>query len=169
MIGRSSLLVHGTLLLLCAGLAGVIYWELETGFGIQGEAAPAASVAQEESPVGPNERFALPSLESFAQITARPLFRPSRRPAQQAATPEAPSGPPPSLELALTGVVTSLDERVALLRVQRDAKVVRTREGEEIDGWVVQEILPDRVLLQHGATTQELLLQAGQERSASPD
>jgi hypothetical protein len=97
-------------------------------------AAPAAS--------------ALPPLEAFRDIAARPLFVPSRRPSATA-SPVAPQG------LRLEGVLVVGAEKRAIIK-QADGHTAHVREGETIGEWTVRQIERERVLLVSGDRRLEL-------------
>jgi len=107
---------------------------------------PAAPPAQERV-------FVMPPLQSYAEVTERPLFSPSRRPAtvtQQVAGPAS--------SLALVGVVISRDGGVALIRSGKAPALARVREGQQIEGWTVRSIAPDRVVVRNGTSEAQLKL-----------
>ena len=84
----------------------------------------------------------------IAEILARPLFTPGRHPpeAQADAAPEEAEKKPPELQSRLAGVMIRPDESEALFA--RDGeKPVAVGEGDEIDGWTVDTIEADRVVL----------------------
>ena len=100
-------------------------------------------------------------LEDFSEIARRPLFIPSRRPLPPDTEPPRP-GPRKAERhrFTLKGVVIVADERMAVLVIQRrrSRTVLRVVEGQQIDGWLVEAILPDRVVLQQGETREEVAL-----------
>ena len=57
------------------------------------------------------------------------------------------------------GVVISTDRRLALLRRASGPEVLRVSEGQEIDGWRVATIEPDRVVLRQGDAVEEVTLE----------
>lgn len=105
------------------------------------------------APLAPS-REAMPEKETFAVIVERPLFSPSRqRPSAQ------PSGATaPSLDLSLFGVVISAGQRIALVELGADGAPLPVKQGDEISGWKVARIEPDRILVQHDMMERELLL-----------
>jgi len=141
------------LLAVAAASATVVYGELT--------AEPPAPAAATEPPAAPvpaappaQERvFVMPPLQSYAEVTERPLFSPSRRPAtvtQQVAGPAS--------SLALVGVVISRDGGVALIRSGKAPALARVREGQQIEGWTVRSIAPDRVVVRNGTSEAQLKL-----------
>jgi general secretion pathway protein N len=99
--------------------------------------------------------FAVEPLETYAEVTERPLFSPSRRspPPQLAQGKQTDAG-----GLVLSGIILTSDARVALVQSGKTAPAKRLTEGQEIEGWSVQSILPDRIVLRRGATEHELKL-----------
>ena len=84
----------------------------------------------------------------IAEILDRPLFTPGRHPpeAQADAASEEEEKKPPELQSRLAGVMIRPDESEALFA--RDGeKPVAVGEGDEIDGWTVDTIEADRVVL----------------------
>ncbi len=166
---RPSALLIG----LCLILGGVIY--LELSFGPSPSAAlpiapgPAPSAAFPIA-LGPPEPavllmadpgFTMKPLDDFSEIARRPLFIPSRRPLPPDTEPPGP-GPRKAERhrFILKGVVILGDERMAVLVIQRrrNRTVLRVVEGQQIDGWLVEAIMPDRVVLRQGETREEVVL-----------
>ncbi len=166
---RPSALLIG----LCLILGGVI--SLELSFGPSPSAAlpiapgPAPSAAFPIA-LGPPEPavllaadpgFTMKPLDDFSEIARRPLFIPSRRPLPPDTEPPRPSSRSRKAEryrFTLKGVVIVDDERMAVLQRGRGRTVLRAVEGEIIDGWLVEAILPDRVVLRQGETREEVVL-----------
>jgi general secretion pathway protein N len=144
------------LLLACLGLSAVIYDELTddppppVGRVADASPAPAAvAVPPDEAP------FTLPALESLKEVTDRPLFSAARRPAAARTAQQTASD---LSSLQLRGVIISDQSRLALVQQAKSAAIMRVKEGQELQGWTVQSILPDRVVVQRGASVQELKL-----------
>jgi len=94
----------------------------------------------------------MPQQETFAVIVERPLFSPSRQ--RLGVQPAAVTVP--SLDLLLLGIVISTDQRIAL--VELDGAPRPVKQGDEISGWQVARIEPDRILVRHDMMERELLL-----------
>ena len=154
---RPSALLIG----LCLILGGVIY--LELSFGPSHPAASPIAPDPPEPAVLPaaDPDFTMKPLDNFSEIARRPLFIPSRRPLPPDTEPPRP-GPRKAERhrFTLKGVVIVGDERMAVLVIQRrrNRTVMRVVEGQQIDGWLVEAILPDRVVLQQGETREEVVL-----------
>lgn len=97
-------------------------------------------------------------VEHFAQIVARPLFNPSRRPAPRAQekTPPKPppvrkeEGPGPSQRFVLVGVLLAGDRHGALLMEKQTGVTLKVLEGENLDEWRVKDISEDEITLLRG-------------------
>ena len=98
----------------------------------------------------------------YNAIAERPLFARTRRPAEEAPATTAPSAQANLPNFVLTGIVISPDEKYILLLRASSSETVRLIEGQTIDGWRVEKILPDRVTLKSGDRTVELPLWNGQ-------
>jgi len=63
--------------------------------------------------------------------------------------------PPPSIDrnaLSLLGVVASQGRAIALINRKATGQNVRVRVGDEVDGWTIISIEPQRVMIRHGDT-----------------
>ncbi len=150
------------LLLLCLGLGYAVYAELGSG-----PADPAdltvTKVAPEPAAVPPAEpAFTLPPLGDFSETVARPLFLPSRRPLAPAE--DAPAEAVTRDLFTLMGVIISADERMALVKRRKTGEVLRLIEGQRVDGWLVEAIMPDRLALSHGEEAEEVVLKDAARR-----
>jgi hypothetical protein len=97
--------------------------------------------------------------ETFAATVDRPLFSRSRRPAPPepaavAAAKPGENGAP----FELSGVLIAGASRVAFLKPIAQPKTLRVLEGETIEGWKVERILPERVVIGNGGARAELTL-----------
>jgi hypothetical protein len=97
----------------------------------------------------------------YPAIAEHPLFYPTRKPWTPPAPP--PPEPPPVVMAApspltnyfLVGVVVSDNLRSALVRAQAD-KILTLSEGQEIEGWTLKEITPERLFFTAGVATYEM-------------
>lgn len=148
---RASIYLLGV----CIALASVIYLELnrEPPVGDGVTVANPSSAAEDAPP--PPAAFSLPPLAAYSVIVERPLFSTQRRPpVKEEETPEAI--PPP--RLILTGVLISGDGRLVLLRRVGSKTIIRASEGDEIEGWRIEIITADRVVLRYGDAVEEVTL-----------
>ncbi len=159
------------LALLCAILAVVLAVELTTGNGVEDIAAippamPESRNAEQEAET--QSGFVMPPQDTYAEVSERPLFLRSRRPL------------PPELEVSdetpaetskaafiLSGVVLTGTQRMALIQTQSSPKIARVEEGQEYEGWTVEAIHPNSVVMRRGQDVSEILLE-DRARTASP-
>lgn len=106
-------------------------------------------MATEGAPLPPELTVSLVGLEDVKAITERPIFSPSRRPAEVAGDVSA-AAPVPALDMDLLGIVIWQGRRVALIRAKGNDEVIKITEGGTVDGWVAVGIEPERVLFRHG-------------------
>ena len=146
--GRTPLLLAAG----CIALAGLIYIELdapdiEPPAKAAVTAAPAADKRPAQSP-----SFAMPPLRNFAGVLSRPLFSETRRP------PRQPTGPADTRDASFTlvGTILTAQERHALVEHGQPPHIERVKEGQEVDGWTVEQILPDRIVFARGDTRVEI-------------
>lgn len=92
----------------------------------------------------------------------RPLFAPTRRPAPApaAATDAADAASPAS---QLVAVAIGPDRSAAILRLTSGRTSVLL-QGEQIDGWVLAQVAPHRVLLRSATGQAELKLPGASDR-----
>lgn len=124
--------------------------------------ADAATVADPD-PQAPAPEFVPAAFATFREVLDRPIFSPTRRPPRRAVTVTAEAAPPPDPgpELELHGVVGMGSEEVALIAVGGAPSLRRVAVGDEIEGWHVEEIGAEGVLLRQGARTSRLRLDYG--------
>jgi type II secretory pathway component PulC len=144
----SSLLrrgLHGTSVLgvVCACLAGVIYFEL-TWPDVGPSIAAATTPAPSRRPASTGRTFAVPPMTEYSEVVERPLFYPTRRSSLPQTVEERST-----TNLTLIGTVMSGTTRHALVRHKQGSRVERVIEGQDIDGWTVESIQGDRVVLSH--------------------
>lgn len=147
------------LLVLCIGLASIVYWQVENPPSFP------SGIAVTDGPAGPDPtgalqaEFTFPPLAEFTEIVSRPLFSPSRRPPTEAEDPDTDATPSPKPRFILAGVVISAEQRMVLLRRVNSTDLIRASMGQEIDGWYVELIESDRVTLRRGNTVEIVTLQ----------
>ncbi len=66
--------------------------------------------------------------------------------------------PPPLNRYTLAGVVVSGDARTALVKSQNNAKITILKQGEQLDGWTLQQISETQLLFTAGKSTYEMTL-----------
>jgi hypothetical protein len=133
----------------CLALGYVVQDELGRDSGL-------ASVAFGTLPTektAPAPKLAVPTatpITAFSETLARPLFHASRKPAPKLATamPDAPAVDSPTLKLV--GVVIVPEGRSALVRIPNTTGLVEVSIGERIEGWRLETIDTDRIVLKSG-------------------
>ncbi len=154
-----------------AGLAGAIVLQIqhETSLTFPITAAPAeASLIEEEQAID----LALGDLSTDAldMIVERPLFSRSRRPFAPtiaAAPVQQPRPPRQELSAKLKGVMLSGDAKLALMSHPQQG-LLRLRQGQDVDGWHIEDIREQEVLLVRGDDVARLRLQKGASSDAEP-
>lgn len=124
---------------LCIGLLGLIYGELASTPTAVVQVSPPAPKPEAETGAPPV--FNPPPPSDYADALARPLFSSSRRP--PSAEPAAVDAHP---DFVLVGIVLSDRDAHALIQHGQPSHVDRVIEGQALDGWTVDAILPDRVV-----------------------
>lgn len=136
----------------CTALAWLIYEEiskLPSGEILDSASATLPSLA---APVPSQPVLAMPDKASLAVILERPVFSQTRRPSG------APAGAQATIDFTLSGVVISTYQRSALVQPGKAGIVQRLKEGDEIAGWTLIQITPDRIIVRRGAEEAEMLL-----------
>ncbi len=144
-----------------AGLAAAaLFWQLR-----HPPQAPAVNTASQKPPdlpvVTPVAPFRLPVASTYNEISSRPLFVANRRPEPPPPEEPAPEKPPagPEKKFLLLGVMISPNLTTALLRPEEpNAKTVRIKPGETVDGWLLEKVLPNQVVIRQGQVSRELNL-----------
>ncbi|HEV8014427.1 MAG TPA: hypothetical protein VGP48_02780 [Stellaceae bacterium] len=153
-LNRYGLRLPRLLLIGCAFMLAIIVGELVFRVGVRKPPAAPAPIAGPTAalPAAPSP----PGIDAYAEIAARPLFEPSRRPAPP---DQAPSGPPPARpSVVVLGIALTGGTRYALVRHGNPPKVEQFTEGQNIDGWQIQAITGDHVTLHSGADTADFAL-----------
>jgi hypothetical protein len=152
----------GTALLavLCSGLAAMIFFELEPPLADPGAQAATRPQQKPATSAASEPRFTMPPFRDFGEVLARPVFSETRRPpAPEAAAPGA------TAPFALAGVVLSPKERHALLEHGQPPHIDRVAEGQQVDGWTLEAVQLDRVVLRRGDNRVEV---KAKDRAAAP-
>lgn len=146
--GRTPLLLAAG----CVALVGIVYVELDTP-DIEPPAKAAVATAPEpQKPPAQNPSFSMPPLRNFAGVLSRPLFSETRRPPRQTVG----AADMRDANFNLVGTILSAQERHALVEHGQPPRLERVSEGQDVDGWTVEQILPDRVIFGRGDTRVEI-------------
>ena len=154
--------------------AGLVLWDWR--FGEEGTNPPVAARHQRDdtAPTGTavelvpgrngedQAAHALANLEldTLHDTIGRPLFEKRRRPVEPpvAHVPviQAPAAPPRRLPdpnaLTLLGILLSEGRTIALLKRNPSGQNVRVEEGDTIDGWTIERIESQRIVLRQDGT-----------------
>ena len=106
-------------------------------------------MATEGAPLPPELTVSLVGLEDVKAIIERPIFSPSRRPADVAADVSA-AAPVPAFDMDLLGIMIWQGQRVALVRAKGNDEVIKITEGGTVGGWVAVGIESEQVLFRYG-------------------
>jgi hypothetical protein len=155
---RQVLRLPVLLALACAGLAGIIATEVTetTVLPAPSDGVSATTPGAELEPPGAQRAYAPRPLDSYVGIGERPLFSPSRRPSPPAAVGGSGKGGHDTLMLA--GVILTTSKRLAMLETKQKGGAVVVREGQIVEGWSVDAISADRVVISQNGESVELLL-----------
>ena len=150
------------LALLCAILAGVLVLQLTTGGGGDTADGPVAKRQPPESgqEVETQPRFVMPPPETYSEVSERPLFLRSRRPLPpEAETAEEAPVAMSRAVFVLSGVILTDTQRLALLQGQNSPKIARVEEGQDYEGWTVESIQANKVVMRRGQEVSEIVLE----------
>lgn len=171
------------LLLAAAVLGGLLYWDKLGGGSGDDVARPVRSSDRPVIPAAPGPTFATqqkaadPSLgiNPLAELKLtdldatmkRPLFEATRRPiepprikppAPPPRTVVAPPAPAPIPAFKLFGILASGGSAMAIIGHPGAPAPLRLETGDHIEGWRVDTIEPNRVVLSRGAQRKELTI-----------
>lgn len=139
------------LALCCLGLSVLIYRQIERALSAPPppEARPQVSLAaikRAETRAAADDVFHPPPIAAYEEIVARPLFHSTRRPIavrENGRRARAADDTP----LHLTGIVTEGGETAAFFRVKGASRMVRVSLGGTVEGWTVEAIDGDSVVV----------------------
>lgn len=144
---------------LCGGLGWLAYAAYETPPAELPVQVAAGAAAQDAAAAPRFQPFRMPPPQRFAELVERPPFIRSRRPPEVTAQPEVRrEAPRRDLRLTLIGVILQPKQQYALVQRPGRSEAQRLARGEKIDGWQVEGILPDRVVLSQAKEVVELEL-----------
>lgn len=151
--GKSGLLLPALLIAVGAGLAWIIYQEVQAPSDAVVAKAPATARQQPAVSLPSQPTFSLPPIRTFDAILKRPIFSPTRR-----ATATAAIIVSQELGLILTGVSITTTEKFALLAAQEGGQSLRLREGEDYRGWTLARVDPHMVVFRREEQEEQLEL-----------
>ncbi|HSA80700.1 MAG TPA: hypothetical protein VLE23_07735 [Geminicoccaceae bacterium] len=154
----------------CLGLALLIHHELTNP-----PAPPASQEALADAvavePLPPQAVASPAALDLFSAVIERPVFSPTRRPAEEP-PPPAPERAPvvQNPRFSLVGIIISEMGRFVLAMPEGGVGgVMRVGEGRSIDGWTVARVEPDRAVFRQGETENLMILEFFERSEASPN
>lgn len=145
--------------LLCLVLGYAVYRALETAdYG--GSTEVALSRSEKLPALTPQSRFAMPPITTYSETVKRPLFSPSRQPPEQTTEIPVPKPVPnQDIKARLAGIIITPESRFALLQKPQETEAIRVSEGQNFEGWVVESIQPDRIVLSRGESSQVVMIE----------
>lgn len=158
----------------CAGLGYLVYLEMEQPVP---SLPPVFTPTEATEPVAtpaPKAVFRMPQKTAFNQLAMRPPFSPTRRPPRPK-PPEPvvqqpqPAAPQPKLaepQIRLVGILINPQKSFAMVRKPDAAELLRLAKGQDLEGWRVESVLPDRLLLSHQGTILEFELREAARKKA---
>ena len=149
------------LLVICAVLAWTIFRQLEIEPQLEANAYGTNEAPKTVPELPPEIHFNAPPIEDLQAVLERPVFAPNRRSPSEVVA-EAPV--PKTFDFALKGIVIDGDERIAVFLPNAKGKVVRLREGDQMQGWTLMQVEVDHVVLARG--DRETVLEPSYERAA---
>jgi len=134
----------------------VIAVEAQLGARMRAQGAPGGGkVAAAEPKLLPPVAVGAPE-QAYPQMTARPLFIPTRRPAPPLET--APQQAFQPGQFVLLGVTIAGNTRIALLREKANGRIHRVEKGGDVNGIKVAEIEPEKVKLTQSGSSEDVQL-----------
>ncbi|MGK0172546.1 MAG: hypothetical protein ACI9W2_004284 [Gammaproteobacteria bacterium] len=128
-----------------------------------------AALAVDEGLAGQAPAPKLPALALMTDTRERPLFFEARRYPEPAVVGESPMTPVLAMEqtrqrplgpIALSAIIITDDERVAIFRDASENGTNRMQIGEEINGWTLVELMPQAAVFAQGSTRENVQLRS---------
>lgn len=121
------------------------------------------------------EEFRLRALDTFSGVWERPLFVQGRRPPPpeeaEAAAPTAPEPPPmpkEPLHMEISAILAIGQDKTVMLRNPPKDSPSRLKVGDEFQGWQVERIEADLVVMSRGDEREEVPLRKFESTSVAP-
>ena len=163
------------LLVLCILLLIILFieWELaEPAENLNSEASVTEEESQAERQKLPEIKLSKQSIETYSHMVDSPLFIEGRKPVVGAIEETESQDFGKIEDLFLVGIY-SVEERMTALFNKKgtDGKYLKKAKGDDVSGWMLEEINADNVILEQGGKRQTLMLRAPkpkQPRKAKP-
>lgn len=118
---------------------------------------PIAPALSQATGVESMNKFDLKS-GGYPQITMRPLFWPSRKPPPEKIEESAPASvADPFKEVTLLGTFLDRAASGAIIRLNKEKKVIRLAVNEIYQGWILKAVSPESALFEDKAQHQKIL------------
>ena len=150
----------GFWLILWLGLAAGFGLETNWGRQKQWPVETMAETRPEFSIPALAEPFRLPPSDQYVQMTARPVFVVTRRPALIALPSEPPTPSMKKDQFILRGTTVVAEGKFAFLLEKAGNRSHVVAEGKEINGIIVREVTTERVVLSQYDDTEVLVLKS---------
>lgn len=155
-------------IILCVSLAAGIGLEANWGRQVQGPVPIIAETPAAFSKPALAEPFRLAPPDQYSQMTARPIFIVTRRPAPTAPPPEAIKPSMKKDQFILMGTTIAGASKIAFLVEKAGNKSQVVAEGKEINGIMVKEVKADRIVLSQFGDTEVLVLRTNKPPPGGP-
>ena len=113
-----------------------------------------------------------PAIAVLSQTTERPLFSGTRRPPDEVETAKAKEietvAPPVEVNYVLSAIVMMGDEKIAYLKTPASGELERVKEGATIEGWTIDAVHADHIMMSSGARTAPIQLRTYLPPAARP-
>lgn len=119
--------------------------EIEAPVQVEQSTAALETTGDDAVTIGP--------LSDYLSVSERPLFTHDRRPFVVIVEEAAPAPVGPPVEFELTAVIITSATQLALLRSNLTPTVQRLALNQSIDGWTLEAVTPDSVVLRQGDAT----------------
>lgn len=142
---------NALLALTCLGLAVLIYRGIDRDHSapLPPERRPQVSldaIKRAETRAAAADVFRPAPITAYDEIVARPLFHSTRRPVAEHEDPRR-AGAASDSPLYLTGIVMEGGRTAAFFKVKDAPQMVRVAPGGAVDGWIVEAIDADSVVV----------------------
>jgi len=156
-------------LALCALLLLILFieWELAE----PSENQDIEILATKEKPQNQSQKLTVIKLseqpiESYSQMVNSPLFIKERKPVAGVVEETEELGAGNIEDLFLVGIYSSEESLIALFSKKGiDRKYLKKAKGDDVSGWMLEEIQADKVILERDGNKQTLMLRAPKPKS----
>jgi len=142
------------LVMVCITEGWVIYQKISELVTSEVLDSTDAALREQTMPLPAQPDFTMPAKGSLAVILKRPVFSQTRRPSADAG--DGASTTP--IEFTFSGVVISGGDRTALVVPGNGGIAQQLTVGEDIAGWTLVEIAPDRIVIRRDTVEAEVFL-----------